>query len=304
MTSRPSSSNGKKPPARGERDSPRGRNGSPGGLNRAAPSAVWQKERTVRLQAKTALITGAGRGIGKATVLRLAQEGADIVAADLDLSEAEETAVAARKLGRKAIAIAGDLSRPEEVYAMVDKAIDAFGGVQILVNNAGVGKVPTPTSFELTDMDAWDKVMAINVRSVFQGCQRAAKWMADHGGGKIVNVASQTGIAGVPNINAYGPSKAAVINMTRSLAVEWAKHKINVNCVAPCWTRTPRFEDGIRRGFISMEGVQKRCPMGRPAEPEEIAAAILFLASDDANFVTGVTLPVDGGWLAYGYQSV
>jgi NAD(P)-dependent dehydrogenase (short-subunit alcohol dehydrogenase family) len=257
----------------------------------------------MRLEGNTALVTGSGRGIGKATAMLFAQEGADVVAADLDLSEAEETAAAVRRLGRKAIGMAADISEPDEAYALVDRAIDAFGGIDILVNNAGVGKVPAPT-LELTDMAAWDKVMAINVRATFQCSQRAARWMSAHGGGKIVNVASQTGIAGVPNINAYGPSKAAVINMTRSLAVEWAKYKINVNCVAPCWTRTPRLEAAIAKGFISLEEIQKRCPMGRAAEPEEVARAILFLASDDAGFVTGVTLPVDGGWLAYGYQTV
>jgi NAD(P)-dependent dehydrogenase (short-subunit alcohol dehydrogenase family) len=257
----------------------------------------------MRLEGKTALITGAGRGIGLATAILFAQEGADVAAADLNPSEAEETAAAIKKIGRKAIAIGADISEPGEVYDMVDKAIDAFGGLDILVNNAGVGKVPAPT-FELTDMDAWDKVFAINVRATFQCSQRAARWMSTHNGGKIVNVGSQTGIAGVPFINAYGPSKAAVINMTRSLAVEWAKHKINVNCVAPCWTRTARLENAYKGGWISPEEIQKRCPMGRPAEPEEVAKAVLFLASNDADFITGITLPVDGGWLAYGYQTV
>jgi NAD(P)-dependent dehydrogenase (short-subunit alcohol dehydrogenase family) len=258
----------------------------------------------MRLQGKTALVTGAGRGIGQATAILFAQEGADVVVTDLDLSEAEETAAAAKKIGRRAIAIAADISKPDEVSAMVDRAIDVFEGIDILVNNAGVGKVPVRSALELEDMEAWDKVMAINVRGTFQCSQRVARWMATHDGGKIVNVASQTGIAGVPYINAYGPSKAAVINMTRSLAVEWAKYKINVNCVAPCWTRTPRLDSAFKAGWISPEEIQKRCPMGRAAEPEEIARAIVFLASDDAGFITGVTLPVDGGWLAYGYQTV
>jgi NAD(P)-dependent dehydrogenase (short-subunit alcohol dehydrogenase family) len=257
----------------------------------------------MRLEGKTALITGAGRGIGQATAILFAREGADVVATDLDLSEAEGTAMAVRKIGRKAIAIAADIAKPDQVNDMVDQAVDAFGRIDILVNNAGVAKVPAPT-LELDDMDAWDKVMAINVRGTFQCSQRVARWMIAHNGGKIVNLASQTGIAGVPYINAYGPSKAAVINMTRSLAVEWAKYKINVNCVAPCWTRTPRLDNAIEKGVVSLEEIQKRCPMGRPAEPEEIAKAILFLASDDADFVTGITLPVDGGWLAYGYQTV
>lgn len=257
----------------------------------------------MRLKGKIALITGAGSGIGQATAILFAQEGADVVATNLELAEAEETVEAVKKIGRRAIAIAADISQPDEAYAMVDRAINAFGGINILVNNAGVGVVPSPT-FELRDMEAWDRVMAINVRATFICSQRVAHWMTTHHGGKIINVASQTGIAGNPNINAYGPSKAAVINMTRSLAVEWAKYRINVNCVAPCWTRTRRLEKAMEKGIASLAEIQRRCPMGRPAEPEEVAKAILFLASDDADFITGITLPVDGGWLAYGYQTV
>ncbi len=256
----------------------------------------------MRLGGKTALITGAGRGIGRATALLFAEEGAAAVAADLDLRDAEETAAAVRSRGGRAVAISADLSIPAETYAMVDEAIAAFNGLDILVNNAGTGKVLAPT-LELEDMTAWDRVWAINVRAVFQCSQRAARWMKDHGGGKIVNVASRTGISGVPNINAYGPSKAAVINMTRSQAVEWAKHGINVNCVAPIWTRTPRFDAAIEKGIVSLEAIERQCPFGRPADPEEVAKAILFLASDDACFITGVTLPVDGGWLAAGYMA-
>lgn len=260
----------------------------------------------MRLKGKVALITGAGTGIGQATAVLFAKEGADVVAANLELPEAEETAEAIRKTGRRAVAIAADISKPDEIYAMVDRAIDAFGRIDILVNNAGVPAVPVANAFEIKGryVDAWDKVFEINVRATFLCCQRVGQWMTTHGGGKIVNVASQTGIAGVPYVNAYGPSKAAVINMTRSLAVEWAKYNINVNCVAPCWTRTRRLEKAIEKGVVSLAEIQKRCPMGRPAEPEDVAKAILFLASDDASFITGVTLPVDGGWLAYGYQTV
>jgi NAD(P)-dependent dehydrogenase (short-subunit alcohol dehydrogenase family) len=260
----------------------------------------------LRLKGKVALITGAGTGIGQATAVLFAKEGADVVAANLELPEAEETAEAIRKTGRRAVAIAADISKPDEIYAMVDRAIDAFGRIDILVNNAGVPAVPVANAFEIKGryVDAWDKVFEINVRATFLCCQRVGQWMTTHGGGKIVNVASQTGIAGVPYVNAYGPSKAAVINMTRSLAVEWAKYNINVNCVAPCWTRTRRLEKAIEKGVVSLAEIQKRCPMGRPAEPEDVAKAILFLASDDASFITGVTLPVDGGWLAYGYQTV
>jgi len=257
----------------------------------------------LRLKGKVALITGAGTGIGRATALLFAEEGADIVATNLELPEAEETAEAIRKAGGRTVSIAADISKPDEIHAMVDRAINAFGGIDILVNNAGVGALNVPT-FEIRDMEAWDKVFEINVGATFLCRQRVGHWMTTHGGGKMVNVASITGIAGVPYVNAYGPSKAAVINMTRSLAVEWARYKINVNCVAPCWTRTRRLEKAFEKGVVSLAEIQKRCPMGRPAEPEDVAKAILFLASDDASFITGITLPVDGGWLAYGYQTV
>jgi NAD(P)-dependent dehydrogenase (short-subunit alcohol dehydrogenase family) len=260
----------------------------------------------LRLKGRVALITGAGTGVGQATAILFAKEGADIVVANLELPEAEETAEAIRRVGRRAVAIAGDISNPEEIYAMVERAIDEFGGINILVNNAGVPAIPVRNAFEIKGkyIEAWDEVFEINVRATFLCCQRVGQWMTTHGGGKIVNVASQTGIAGVPYVNAYGPSKAAVINMTRSLAVEWAKYKINVNCVAPCWTRTRRLEKAIEKGVVSLAEIQKRCPMGRPAEPGDVAKAVLFLASDDASFITGITLPVDGGWLAYGYQTV
>jgi len=260
----------------------------------------------LRLKGKVALVTGAGTGIGKATAILFAKEGADIAVSNLDLPEAAETAEAIRKIGRRIIVIAADISKPDEIYTMVGRAISEFGGVNILVNNAGLPAVSVPDAFEIKGkyIEAWDRVFEINVRATFLCSQRAGQWMKTHGGGKIVNVASQTGIAGVPYVNAYGPSKAAVINITRSLAVEWAKYNINVNCVAPCWTRTRRLEKAIENGVVSIAEIQKRCPMGRPAEPEDVAKAILFLASDDASFITGITLPVDGGWLAYGYQTI
>ena len=254
----------------------------------------------MRLEGKKALVTGAGRGIGKATALLFAAEGAQVAAADLDLADAKAIVAEVTKSGGKAVSLAADLSDPQQVRAMMEQAIDALGGLDILVNNAGVPKVHQPT-LGLDDWEAWDKVWDVNVRSVFISCQQAAAWMKEHGGGKIVNIGSQTGITGQPYVNAYGPSKAAIHNMTRSLAVEWAKFKINVNCVAPCWTRTPRLEAAIEKGVTSEEQIAKRCPMGRAAEPEEVAKAILFMASEDADFITGTILPVDGGWLACGY---
>ncbi len=254
----------------------------------------------MRLEGKRALVTGAGRGIGRSTALLFAQEGAKVVVADLSRAEADAVAAEIAGLGGEAAAVAADLGDSTQALEMMDKAIAVFDGLDILVNNAGVPKVHQPT-LDLDDWEAWDKVWDVNVRSVFICSQQAAAWMKDRGGGKIVNVGSQTGITGQPYVNAYGPSKAAIHNMTRSLAVEWAKFKINVNCVAPCWTRTPRLDMAIEKGVVSEEDIAKRCPMGRAAEPEEVAKAILFMASEDADFITGTILPVDGGWLACGY---
>jgi len=175
----------------------------------------------LRLKGKVALITGAGTGIGQATAILFAKEGADIAVANLELPEAAETTEAIRKIGRRVVAIAADISKHDEIYVMVDKAINEFGGVNILVNNAGLPAVPVANAFEIKGkyIESWDRVFEINVRATFLCSQRVGQWMTTHGGGKIINVASQTGIAGVPYVNAYGPSKAAVINITRSLAV-------------------------------------------------------------------------------------
>ena len=254
----------------------------------------------MRLEGKVALITGAGTGIGRATAILFAEEGADVAAANLELPEAEETAEAIGETGRKAFAIAADISRPDEIYAMVDRAINEFGGVNILVNNAGLPAVPVPNAFEIKGkyIEAWNKVFEINVTATFLCSQRVGQWMAAHGGGKIVNVASQTGIAGIPYVNAYGPSKAAVINMTRSLAVEWAKYKIHVNCIAPCIFWTP-LTAPILNDPEMYKIFMQRIPLGRAAEPEDLVGAAVYLASDASAMVTGLILYVDGGTSAW-----
>ncbi len=156
----------------------------------------------MRLKDKVALVTGAGTGIGKATAILFAKEGADIVVANLELPEAAETAEAIRKIGGKVVVIAADISKPDEIYTMVDRAISEFGGVNILVNNAGLPAVSVPNAFEIKGkyIEAWDRVFEINVRATFLCSQRVGQWMKTHSGGKIVNVASQTGIAGVPYV--------------------------------------------------------------------------------------------------------
>ena len=257
----------------------------------------------MKLEGKVALITGAGGGIGRATSLLFAKEGADIGVNDIDLSSAEKTTKAVKQIGRKAIVIRADVSEPDDVDVMVERVISELGAVHILVNNAGIPALTGPT-LEHQGVERWNRVIDVNLRGTYLCSRRVGQWMASHKTGKIVNISSFVGIAGTPKVICYGSAKAGVINITRSLAVEWAQYNIRVNCIVPSWVRTPMMEAAIREGkFITMEEIVKRTPLGRPAEPEEIAKAALFLVSDDASYITGVTLPVDGGWLAYGYQT-
>jgi len=260
----------------------------------------------MKLEGKVALVTGAGGGIGRATALLFAREGADIAVNDIDLSLAEETVEGVRQMGQRAIAIRADVAEAGEVDTMVDRVISELGGVHILVNNAGISSKEGPPgdTIEQESVERWDKVVNVILRGTYLCSRRAGRWMVSNNTGKIVSISSIAGIAGYPRIIAYGSAKAGIINMTRALAVEWGKYNVNVNCIAPAWVRTSMLENALKDGRITLEEIEKRTPLGRPAEPEEVAKAALFLASDDASFISGVTLPVDGGWLACGYQTV
>lgn len=246
----------------------------------------------MKLSGKVALVTGAGRGIGRAIALALAAEGADIAVNAAHLSSAEGTTEAIKKLGRRAIAIEADVSKAGQVDRMVGRVINELGGIHILVNNAGVFQVAPAVEQSL---QKWDWIMAVNLRGTYLCCQKVGKWMIVHRTGKIINLASVTGMGGVPMRSAYAPSKAAVINLTQDLAVEWGKYNINVNCIAPGAVLTDLIKNSIEEGTINVKEVERRTPLGRIAAPEDIANAAVFLASDEANFITGVILPVDGG---------
>lgn len=258
-------------------------------------------EGKMKLSGKVALVTGAGRGIGRAIAFALAAEGADIGVNDADLSSAEATAKAVKKLGRRAIAIEADVSEADQVEEMVNRVIDELGGIHILVNNAGVFLEVVPTVEQ--SLEKWDRTMSVNVRGTYLCCRQVGKWMIAHSMGKIINIASIAGMRGVPMRTAYAPSKAAVINMTQDLAVEWAKYNINVNCIAPGPIVTDLIKNFIKKGILDLETLQRRTPLGRLATPDDIANAVVFLASDQANCITGVILPVDSGLAAsaYGY---
>jgi NAD(P)-dependent dehydrogenase (short-subunit alcohol dehydrogenase family) len=251
----------------------------------------------MKLEGKTALITGAGSGMGRAIAILFAEEGADVAVSDVNFEGLESTVESVTRRGHKVIAIKADVSEPGEVDAMVERVIKELGGVQILVNDAGVG-LGGPA--EELPIETWDKVIKINLRSQFLCCQKAGRWMISHGGGRILNIASIGGVEGAPTCSGYGPSKAGVISLTRVLAVEWAKHNIRVNCIAPGAIMTPMLESSVKLRKGTHEDYRRRIPLGRIGQPEEIARTAVFLVSDDSSFITGVTIPVDGGALCYG----
>jgi 3-oxoacyl-[acyl-carrier protein] reductase len=243
-----------------------------------------------RLDGLVAAITGAGSGIGRATAVEFAREGARVLVADQRLDAATETAQQIQ-----AECIQTDVTRFEEVQAMVQRAVDRFGRLDVLVNNAGVPQSFTPV--EDTSDDLFDKIFAVNVKGVFYGCKAAVPHMKRQGGGVILNMASTAGIRPRPGLAAYNASKAAVINFTRTLALELAAHHIRVVSICPVATDTPMLPEFIG-AQDPVEGRQKfiaTIPWGRLNRPEDLAHAAVFLASPDAEMVTGTAFEVDGG---------
>jgi len=243
------------------------------------------------LDGKVALVTGGGRGIGRAVALGLARAGADVVVASRKLPDLEKVAEEIRGLGRKSLAVAAHIGRVEEISNLVSRVKEEFGKIDILVNNAGTN----PTMDQALDIDerAWDSIMNLNLKGLFFLSQAVARVMKEQGGGKIINIASVAGIT--PDIlPVYSMSKAGVIMASKVMAQQWAQYNIRVNTVAPGLTRT-QFSQALWSNPDILQGAMSRTPMGRIAEPEEMVGAIIFLASDASSYVTGQVIAVDGG---------
>ena len=243
------------------------------------------------LDNKVALVTGASRGIGQAIATGLAQSGADVIIASRKIADLEKVAEEIRKTGRKCLPVATHIGRLDEIKNLVDKAIREFGRIDILINNAATN----PTMISAIDIDdrAWDSIMNLNLKGLFFLSQSVARIMREKGGGNIINVASVAGIR--PDIlPVYSISKAGVIMATKVMAQQWAIYNIRVNAIAPSLTKT-KFSEPLWSNQDILNIAMSRTPLGRPAEPEEMVGAVIFLASDASSYVTGQVLAIDGG---------
>lgn len=252
----------------------------------------------MKLAGKVAIITGAGSGIGRATALVFAEEGARVVVADYDPKGGCETVEQIRANGGEAILVETDVAKAADVAKMVETAVDTYGRIDVLFNNAAV---TLPASVVDATEELWNRTMDIDLKGVFLASKYAIPHMIAAGGGAIVNTASMCGLVASRNQGPYSAAKGGVVALTRQMAIDYAEQGIRVNGIAPSEVRTPMFLGFINRApdpRKKMEELVARIPMGRVAEPEEIARVALFLACDDSSYVTGVTLPVDGGLTA------
>ena len=247
---------------------------------------------TGRLTDKVAIVTGGASGIGRATVLRFAEEGAKVMAADRSLTGLEQTQDLSNKISSDVATVAVDVSKMDHVSDMVDQAVDRFGRVDVLVNAAGV-LILTPPLAEV-DERHWDLIMATNLKGLFLCCKAAIPAMLTNGGGSIVNIASMAGVQAYGQSLPYAVSKAGIIHLTTVAASQYTSQGIRINCIAPGFVDTPQAR-GSTQSTEAIESAAQHHPMGRIGRPEEIANTILFLASDESSYMSGSTVIVDGG---------
>jgi NAD(P)-dependent dehydrogenase (short-subunit alcohol dehydrogenase family) len=246
------------------------------------------------IEGQVALVTGATGGIGADLATAFGRAGARVGVAGRRGERVDAVVETIRAAGGEAAPIELDLTDRASIDAAVTKVVDTFGRVDILVNNAGLGT--NHDAIDATEAE-WDELFAVNVRGLFFACQSAARHMLGQGSGRIINMASQAGLVGIPRHAAYSASKAAVIGLTRVLALEWSPHAVTVNAVAPTWVYTPGTAERLDDPDF-LASVLQRIPAGRVASTDDVAAAFLYLASPAAGMVTGTVLTVDGGWTA------
>ncbi|WP_435347945.1 SDR family NAD(P)-dependent oxidoreductase [Haloarchaeobius sp. HRN-SO-5] len=244
------------------------------------------------LEDRTAVVTGAGSGMGRATAELFAERGASVVVVDLDGERATETVDRIVAGGGEAEAVVADVSDPEDVRAFVDRAVETYGHLDVLHNNAGIPQQSTPVE-DVTE-ETWDRVQDVNLKSAFLGAKYAVPHLRDADDGVILNTASTSGIRPRTGLSAYAASKGGMITLTKQLAHELAGDDIRVNAICPVATDTAMLPE-FAGNELSVEGMAETIPLGRLAEPDDIAQAAAFLASDEASMITGTALEVDGG---------
>lgn len=258
---------------------------------------VAVKHSVVDISGRVAIVTGASRGLGAAIVETLAERGAIVVASAHAADPPHELVASLASRGLKVHSRLADVTDPEEVQGLADWTHREFDRIDVLVNNAGVGAVVP--SQELT-LECWSQVLAVNLTGPLLCSQAVGGHMLAAGSGVIINIGSIFSETGVPMRAAYAASKHGLIGLTRVLAVEWARHGVRVVTVEPAYVRTSLDDRDQESGGYTVQDIERRTPMGRYGEASEIAATVAFLASDDASYITGASIPVDGGWLAYG----
>ena len=249
----------------------------------------------MNLEGKVAVVTGAGRGIGRRVALAYAEAGADVALVSRTMDQVATAASEARALGVRAVPIEADLGVPEDVERAVATAVEELGKLDILVNNAGINHRAPTLEYELAD---FDRILNVNIRGLFYASQKAAQQMVKlGGGGRIINTTSLASHMGVPGLSAYAASKGGVAMIIRVMAVEWAEEGITVNGISPGYISTSLTQP-LRDDEERNEWILSRIPMKRWGTPEDMAGLYVFLASDAASYITGQLFPVDGGWLA------
>ena len=251
----------------------------------------------MELKNKVALITGGGMGLGQETAAGFVKEGAKVIISDFNPERAETASKELKVQGYEVEYIVGDVRIKKDTEDMVKRAVDCFGRLDILVNNAGACSIG-PID-EMSEED-WDYCIDVDVKGTFLCTRAAVKIMKSQNEGCIINISSIHGLQGMPERGPYSVAKAGIVNLTKTLAAELGRYNIRVNCVAPGFNLTKGFIETAARGVVNIKELTDKIPLGKIGEPIDVANAVIFLASEKSRYITGVTIPVDGGWLADG----